>query len=111
MHTEDRYQTSATIADSSQISKIFFLRNYHKARIEAIAKKNAVAGFKAAGLWPENMTKALMNPMVTDTSPSRYASCARKIPVRTYFRDTQFIYTDEDYTSKHLLEYQDGSSG
>jgi 4-hydroxybenzoate polyprenyltransferase len=57
----------ATIADSSQIGKISFLYNYHKARKEAITKNNIYAGFKAAGLWPLNVAKALMNPMVTET--------------------------------------------
>lgn len=40
----------ASIADSSNIGKISFLYNYHKARKEAITKNNACAGFKAAGL-------------------------------------------------------------
>lgn len=40
----------ASLADTSHLGKITFLINYHKARLEAITKKNACAGFKAAGL-------------------------------------------------------------
>lgn len=57
----------ASIADSSQIGKISFLYNYNKARKKALTKNNACAGFKATGLWPVNLAKVLMNPMVTQT--------------------------------------------
>ncbi|KAF4435476.1 hypothetical protein F53441_13499 [Fusarium austroafricanum] len=57
----------AAVADCSTIGKISFLRNYYKARLEAISKNNIRAGFRATGLWPVNMTKPLMNPMVTET--------------------------------------------
>jgi 4-hydroxybenzoate polyprenyltransferase len=57
----------AIIADTSQVGKISFLYNYYKARQEAITKSNACAGFKATGLWPVNVAKVLMNPMVTQT--------------------------------------------
>jgi hypothetical protein len=57
----------ASIADSSNIGKISFLYNYYKARKEALTKSNACAGFKASGLWPVNLAKVLMNPMVTQT--------------------------------------------
>ena len=57
----------ASIADSSHIGKITFLYNYDKARKEAITKLNALAGWKATGLWPVNLAKVLMNPMVTQT--------------------------------------------
>jgi hypothetical protein len=55
----------ACIADSSHIGKITFLYTYDKARKEAITKSNALAGWKATGLWPVNLAKVLMNPMVT----------------------------------------------
>ncbi|KAI7770078.1 hypothetical protein LZL87_013493 [Fusarium oxysporum] len=57
----------ASIADSSHIGKITFLYNYDKALKEAITKLNALAGWKATGLWPVNLAKVLMNPMVTQT--------------------------------------------
>ncbi|KAF4339211.1 hypothetical protein FBEOM_6870 [Fusarium beomiforme] len=57
----------ASIADSSHIGKITFLYTYDKARKEAITKLNALAGWKATGLWPVNLAKVLMNPMVTQT--------------------------------------------
>ncbi|RKK80380.1 hypothetical protein BFJ68_g17724 [Fusarium oxysporum] len=55
----------ASIADSSHIGKITFLYTYDKARKEALTKLNALAGWKATGLWPVNLAKVLMNPMVT----------------------------------------------
>ncbi|RKK17109.1 hypothetical protein BFJ66_g18038, partial [Fusarium oxysporum f. sp. cepae] len=55
----------ASVADSSHIGKITFLYTYDKARKEAITKLNALAGWKATGLWPVNLAKVLMNPMVT----------------------------------------------
>lgn len=57
----------ASIADSSHIGKITFLHTYNKARKEAITKLNILAGWKATGLWPVNMAKPLLNPMVTQT--------------------------------------------
>lgn len=64
----------ASIADSSHIGKITFLYTYDKARKEAITKSNALAGFKATGLWPVNLAKALMNLMVTEIpSPAAIA--------------------------------------
>ncbi|KAF6519132.1 hypothetical protein HZS61_009512 [Fusarium oxysporum f. sp. conglutinans] len=64
----------ACIADSSHIGKITFLYTYDKARKEATTKSNALAGFKATGLWPVNLAKVLMNPMVTETpSPAATA--------------------------------------
>ncbi|KAM5526920.1 transposase [Fusarium oxysporum f. sp. phaseoli] len=61
----------ACIADNSHIGKITFLYTYDKARKEATTKSNALAGFKATGLWPVNLAKVLMNPIVTETpSPS-----------------------------------------
>ncbi|TXB97478.1 hypothetical protein FocTR4_00012009 [Fusarium oxysporum f. sp. cubense] len=55
----------ASVADSSHIGKITFLYTYDKARKEAITKLNALAGWKATGLWPVNLAKVLINPMVT----------------------------------------------
>jgi hypothetical protein len=67
-HIYRRYISDLTsIADSSQIGKISFLYNYNKARNKAIMKSNAYAGFKATGLWPVNVAKVLINPMVTTT--------------------------------------------
>ncbi|VTT65788.1 unnamed protein product, partial [Fusarium fujikuroi] len=49
------------------------------ARREAITKSNAIAGFKATGLWPVNLAKVLMNPMVTETpSPAVTANSPAK---------------------------------
>ncbi|KAH7460506.1 hypothetical protein FOMA001_g19590 [Fusarium oxysporum f. sp. matthiolae] len=69
----------ASVADSSHIGKITFLYTYDKARKEAITKLNALAGWKATGLWPVNLAKVLMNPMVTQPpkTPAREAIPAR----------------------------------
>ncbi|KAJ0126875.1 Uncharacterized protein HZ326_30020 [Fusarium oxysporum f. sp. albedinis] len=55
----------ASVAEDSYIGKIIFLYTYNKAQREAITKSNAIAGFKATGLWPINLVKVLMNPIVT----------------------------------------------
>ncbi|KAF6525908.1 hypothetical protein HZS61_011703 [Fusarium oxysporum f. sp. conglutinans] len=69
----------ASVADDSHIGKITFLYTYDKARKEAITKSNAIAGFKATGLWPVNLAKVLMNPMVTETaSPAATANSPAK---------------------------------
>jgi hypothetical protein len=69
----------SSIADSSHIGNITFLYTYDKARKEAITKSNALAGFKATGLWPVNLAKVLMNPMVTETpSPAVTANSPAK---------------------------------
>jgi hypothetical protein len=72
----------ASIADSSHIGKITFLYTYDKARKEAITKLNALAGWKATGLWPVNLAKVLMNPMVTQTPET-------PIPVNTAISRSQ----------------------
>jgi hypothetical protein len=80
-HRYHRYISDlASIADSSNIGKISFLYDYHKAWDEAIAKFNACAGFKAAGLWPVNLAKVLMNPIITKTPvlPATPISPAKK---------------------------------
>lgn len=52
------------IADTTPLGKISFLRCYHKARQEAITKENIRSGWKASGLWPVNLSRPLLNPMV-----------------------------------------------
>ncbi|VZI12504.1 unnamed protein product, partial [Fusarium fujikuroi] len=53
--------------------------SHQQARREAITKSNAIAGFKATGLWPVNLAKVLMNPMVTETpSPAVTANSPAK---------------------------------
>lgn len=54
------------IADTTPIGKITFV-NHHNARIEAITKDNIKADWKASGLWPVNVDRVQMNPMVTGT--------------------------------------------
>lgn len=78
----------SSIADSTPIGKITFLVNYHKARIEAITKDNIIAGWKASGLYPVSVARALMNPMVTETlerprTPSPPAESPSECPLRT----------------------------
>ncbi|CCT63413.1 related to transposase [Fusarium fujikuroi IMI 58289] len=68
-----------SVSDDSHVGKITFLYTYDKARREAITKSNAIAGFKATGLWPVNLAKVLMNPMVTETpSPAVTANSPAK---------------------------------
>ncbi|KAF4414640.1 hypothetical protein FACUT_14106 [Fusarium acutatum] len=68
-----------SISNDSHIGKITFLYTYDKAQREAIMKSNAIAGFKATGLWPVNLAKVLMNPMVTETpSPAITANSPAK---------------------------------
>ncbi|SCV42519.1 related to transposase [Fusarium fujikuroi] len=68
-----------SVSDDSYVGKITFLYTYDKARREAITKSNAIAGFKATGLWPVNLAKVLMNPMVTETpSPAVTANSPAK---------------------------------
>ncbi|TXB99560.1 hypothetical protein FocTR4_00005435 [Fusarium oxysporum f. sp. cubense] len=68
-----------SVADDSHVGKITFLYTYDKARREAITKSNAIAGFKATGLWPVNLAKVLMNPMVTEApSPAVTANLPAK---------------------------------
>lgn len=50
--------------DSTPIGKITFLKCYIKAREAGITISNIKGGWKASGLWPVNMAKALMNPYV-----------------------------------------------
>ncbi|SCN90426.1 related to transposase [Fusarium fujikuroi] len=68
-----------SISNDSYVGKITFLYTYDKARREAITKSNAIAGFKATGLWPVNLAKVLMNPIVTETpSPAVTANSPAK---------------------------------
>ncbi|EGU76713.1 hypothetical protein HZS61_009463 [Fusarium oxysporum f. sp. conglutinans] len=84
----------ASLADSSHIGKITFLYTYDKARREAITKSNALAGFKASGLWPVNLAKVLMNPMVTETpSPAVTAISPAKEQDSSLPEDSPVVYT------------------
>ncbi|SCN96763.1 related to transposase [Fusarium fujikuroi] len=68
-----------SVSDDSYVGKITFLYTYDKARREAITKSNAIAGFKATGLWPVNLAKVLMNLMVIETpSPAVTANSPAK---------------------------------
>jgi len=51
-------------AETTPIGKITFLKCYSRARDDGLTVKNIKGGWKAAGLWPINMAKPLMNPYV-----------------------------------------------
>jgi hypothetical protein len=53
-----------TTNDSTLAMKILFLESYSKAREAALSDKNIRGGWKGSGLWPVNLAKPLMNPMV-----------------------------------------------
>jgi hypothetical protein len=50
--------------DSSPIGKAHILRCYARARKEGITRKNIMAAWKGAGLWPVNSAKALMSGLL-----------------------------------------------
>jgi hypothetical protein len=51
-------------SDSSPVGKIAFLNCYSKARELAMVELIIKPGWKAAGLWPVNLSKPLLNPFV-----------------------------------------------
>jgi hypothetical protein len=58
----------ALLTDSSPVGKQNFLTCYQKARKEALSAKTIKAGWKATGLWPKSMAKALMSPLLLENS-------------------------------------------
>lgn len=76
-------------AEDTPYSKAQFLINYYKARHAAMTEKNVIAGWKVTGLWPVNLAKVLMNPMVTKTpeQPKR-----PKTPPNTLKRPAECIF-------------------
>jgi hypothetical protein len=51
-------------SDLSPIGKVTFLHCYIKARVATMIESTIKAGWKAAGLWPVNVSKPLLNPYV-----------------------------------------------
>lgn len=51
-------------SDLSPIGKVTFLHCYIKARVATMIESTIKAGWKAAGLWPVNISKPLLNPLV-----------------------------------------------
>ncbi len=56
--------------DSSLIGKQNFLDCYQRARKEALSEEIIKNGWKATGLWPKNMAKPLMSPLLLENSNS-----------------------------------------
>lgn len=52
--------------DTSPIGKAMFLKTYHKARELAFTSRTIQAGFRGSGLWPINMAKPLMSPLILE---------------------------------------------
>ncbi|OHE92286.1 transposase [Colletotrichum orchidophilum] len=50
--------------NSAPIGKQNFLRCYFQARNEALTVRNICSGWKATGLWPVDMSKPLLNPLL-----------------------------------------------
>lgn len=60
-----------TIADSSPLGKRIFLECYLEARELGITKANVIAGWRAAGLWPINIARPLLSPLLLPKAPQR----------------------------------------
>ena len=57
-----------SLIDSVPIGKRNFLLCYYKAREAGITAENILAGWKATGLWPLNMSKPLMSRLLLENS-------------------------------------------
>lgn len=56
------------LTDSTPIGKRNFLRCYYKARLDALIAHNIKSGWRAAGLWPVNSAKPLLNRLLLENS-------------------------------------------
>ena len=58
------------LTDSSPVGKQNFLDCYQRARKEALSEEIIKNGWKATGLWPKNMAKPLISPLLLENSNS-----------------------------------------
>ena len=55
-------------SESTVMGKMAMVQCVQKARHDALTSKNIKAGWKATGLWPVNMAKPLMSPLLMESS-------------------------------------------
>ena len=66
-----------TIADTSPLGKEVFLRCYLEAQDLGMTESNILAGWKASGLWPVNVAKPLLSPLLV-TTPKQLPTTPKK---------------------------------
>lgn len=76
----DLYQASC-MDTVSPIGKAAFLLRYYKARQIALTPRNIRSGWSGAGLWPINMAKPLLSPLIIKPiTPSKIINTSPKHP-------------------------------
>jgi hypothetical protein len=110
-----RYYTShlgrhPTISDSSPIGKSIFLQCYLKARELGMTEKNIIAGWRAAGLWPRNMAKPLLSPLLLTkppqaiVTPEKPQTPQQNLPIEintpSNSRGVKRLFSNLNYTQK-----------
>jgi hypothetical protein len=63
-----RLNVLVSLVDSTVVGKRNFLSCYREARLEALTVLNIKGGWKASGLWPVNMAKPLLSPLLLENS-------------------------------------------
>jgi len=56
------------VSDTSAFGRRTFLECYQKAREEAISERTVRGGWKAGGLWPQDINKPLNNPLLLENA-------------------------------------------
>lgn len=57
-------ELSISYDDASPIGKAMFLQTYYLARQAGLTTRTILGGWRGSGLWPVNMAKPLLNPLV-----------------------------------------------
>jgi 4-hydroxybenzoate polyprenyltransferase len=90
--------------DITPIGKITFLQSYNKARTAALTKRNITAGWKATGLWPENVAKPLMSRLVAQSPEPSATPAAASAAIE---ENTQKVSQDPFQTPQRSSQVRD----
>lgn len=73
---------SAEFNNSTVIGKRLFLEGYHQARLKALTERTIKSGWRAAGLWPVNINKPLLSPLLLENRNFQQQTPATPCPIR-----------------------------
>lgn len=73
---------SAEFNNSTVIGKRLFLEGYHQARFKALTERTIRSGWRAAGLWPVNINKPLLGPLLLENRNFQQQTPATPCPIR-----------------------------
>ncbi|KAF6811239.1 transposase [Colletotrichum musicola] len=79
---------------STVIGKRYFIICYSKARQAALTKQNIISGWKYTGLWPKNMSRPLLNPLLREntTTPAKQSE---EVPKGVSHADASIILASQ----------------